>query len=664
MKIQVQVKPKVQLYVTLPESESGNVKGLCGNHNDETKDDFIGKSGINENVAEYFALSWVVGQCNGKTPEICSSDVEKYAHEDCSHLTDRSGIFAGCHNQDDCGSGHKTFSIRAESVPCCEEKLTCSRRIILELQGKNTLKLQDLEVEQMGNDTEPLYSVQTIGLYFVISVPSLEITLIWDKHTRLIINLGGRWKNKVCGLCGNFNNNEEDDLQIRGSMEKADAITSGNSWKMPVPQCSDVVEVQFSCDHFSYCTNWAERRCMIISSDTFKACHQKVDYVPYYEACVKEACSCSVGSHGFCTAVAAFAEACCEEGISVKWRTPERCRTTCKGGHWDCVEKDCPGECQVFGNGHYQTFDSKWYRFDGNCEYTLVEDDCGSGHQTFSIRTESVPCCEEKLTCSRRIILELQGKNTLKLQDLEVEQMGNDTEPLYSVQTIGLYFVISVPSLEITLIWDKHTRLIINLGGRWKNKVCGLCGNFNNNEEDDLQIRGSMEKADAITSGNSWKMPVPQCSDVVEVQFSCDHFSYCTNWAERRCLIISSDIFKACHQKVDYVPYYEACVKEACSCSVGSHGFCTAVAAFAEACCEEGISVKWRTPERCPVYCDYYNEQNPQSSDATWHYKPCGTQDIKTCSKSNVSRKLEGCYPECPEDFPYFDENTKKCSKS
>ncbi|XP_061106672.1 mucin-19-like [Conger conger] len=99
MKIQVQVKPKVQLYVTLPESESGNVKGLCGNHNNETKDDFIGKSGIKENVAEYFALSWVVGTCNGKTPEICSSDVDRFAHQDCSHLTDRSGIFSECHNQ-------------------------------------------------------------------------------------------------------------------------------------------------------------------------------------------------------------------------------------------------------------------------------------------------------------------------------------------------------------------------------------------------------------------------------------------------------------------------------------------------------------------------------------------------------------------------------------
>lgn len=37
------------------------------------------------------------------------------------------------------------------------------------------------------------------------------------------------------------------------------------------------------------------------------------------------------------------------------------------------MDKPCPGTCQVYGNGHYQTFDSKWYRFDGHCQYTLVE---------------------------------------------------------------------------------------------------------------------------------------------------------------------------------------------------------------------------------------------------------------------------------------------------
>ena len=47
--------------------------------------------------------------------------------------------------------------------------------------------------------------------------------------------------------------------------------------------------------------------------------------------------------------------------------------SVCSQGQWTCVEKPCMKQCQVYGNGHYQTFDSRWYRFHGNCQYTLVE---------------------------------------------------------------------------------------------------------------------------------------------------------------------------------------------------------------------------------------------------------------------------------------------------
>lgn len=36
--------------------------------------------------------------------------------------------------QDGCENRNGTFSVRVESVPCCDEALTCSRAIILDLQ--------------------------------------------------------------------------------------------------------------------------------------------------------------------------------------------------------------------------------------------------------------------------------------------------------------------------------------------------------------------------------------------------------------------------------------------------------------------------------------------------------------------------------------------------
>ncbi|KAM7366979.1 hypothetical protein PAMP_014909 [Pampus punctatissimus] len=326
------------------------------------------------------------------------------------------------------------------------------------------------------------------------------------------------------------------------------------------------------------------------------------------------------------------------------------CKTcTCSHGQWHCTKEPCPGKCQVYGNGHYQTFDYKWYRFDGHCQYTLVEDDCGRGNGSFSIRVESVPCCDEALTCSRAIILDLQDEVTLTLSDMKVTRLYKGWSlqevPLYTTHTVGLYIIISVPSRGITLIWDKHTRITIKLSSDWRNRVCGLCGNFDSNEINDLQISNSAVVSSPLAFGNSWKVTSPPCSDVTTEIFPCERNSYCLTWAQRRCMILTGDTFKDCFLKVDPEPYYHACVQESCSCEFEGKflGFCTAVAAYAEACSNYDVCVKWRTPDLCPVYCDFYNEQG----QCSWHYEPCG--EIQTCGRGHYfTDKLEALPPTTP----------------
>lgn len=59
--------------------------------------------------------------------------------------------------------------------------------------------LSDMKVTekpQAGNAmlAEPLYSIHTVGLYIIITAPSLGITVIWDKHTRVTIQLEPQWR--------------------------------------------------------------------------------------------------------------------------------------------------------------------------------------------------------------------------------------------------------------------------------------------------------------------------------------------------------------------------------------------------------------------------------------------------------------------------------------
>ncbi|XP_032895227.1 mucin-19-like [Amblyraja radiata] len=256
----------------------------------------------------------------------------------------------------------------------------------------------------------------------------------------------------------------------------------------------------------------------------------------------------------------------------------------------------------------------------------------------------------------------------IHLEDGKVKVFGGNTNSSctvdsYSLHTVGLYLSLTFTN-GITVIWDKHTRFSVTLDKHWKDKVCGLCGNFNDNTEDDLKTRFNSLASNSIEYGNSWKS-TDSCPSSVTQSFPCEENPFCSPWATKKCSIINNPNgeFQQCHSKVDPNPYYEACLQEACACDKeGKYlGFCTAVAVYAEACNKAGVCIRWRTPERCPVYCDYYNDDN----ECSWHYKPCGTLTAKTCSDHTIKKKLsaviEGCYPKCPETAPYLDENIMKC---
>uniref|UniRef100_A0A8C7FTQ4 Mucin-19-like n=1 Tax=Oncorhynchus kisutch TaxID=8019 RepID=A0A8C7FTQ4_ONCKI len=640
MKIQVQTSPDLQLYITLPQSEVGKPEGLCGNYNTDTTDDFTTSSGIVENAAEPFALSWSVGDCPVNIPKVCiNTDNEIFADEKCHTLRDPGGIFAKCYDHVPTDNYHKACIQRTCTCGSGPQQCLC---VALANYAKACAN-QGITVgdwRRATNCTVPCENNQRFD-YEMQACNSTCLSLSRPDPR--------------CGV---------EDAPVEGCGCMEGTHLTGGLTCTPKAQCPChhqrgvtppgpvAGKVCVHCSQFAIDT--AQKTCASLSKPTncTSGCYCPGGQLEDHRGvCVTvDNCTCQYSGKVF------------KAGQSVK----TNCRTcTCRHAQWSCVDEPCPGTCLVYGNGHYQTFDSKWYRYDGNCQYTLVEDGCGREAGSFSVKVESVPCCDEALTCSRTIVLDLLGNVTLTLNEMKVTRRlqggwaSLEAEPLYSTHTVGLYIMISVPSRGLTLIWDKHTQLTVILDDRWRNRVCGLCGNFDSNEMNDLQISGSSVVSSPLAFGNSWKMATPPCSDVTNEVFPCQRHSYCAAWAERRCMILRGDTFKDCHLKVDPEPYYQACVLESCSCEFEGKflGFCTSVAAYAEACSDQDVCVRWRTPDMCPVYCDYYNEQGHSS----WHYDPCG--QIKTCGKNNLfTGKLEGCYPRCPAEAPYYDENRRSCS--
>ncbi|XP_055509508.1 mucin-2-like isoform X6 [Leucoraja erinacea] len=669
LKIQVLISPIMQLYMSLPKTAKGTTKGLCGTYNDNVEDDFLSSQGIVEYIYVPFSESWKTNdECPSPivNPTCVSSEHENYAKEQCAYIKDPTGAFSNCHSAVE----YLVYYEMCKAASC------------------NCIKLDDcvcaaMEAYVHACSVKGIVVMNWRRSVCAITCPSTQVY----HYNMRACNRTCEFLSKFDFTCqfqdtpvdgcgcpeGTYMDDKATCVQIsecpcyvNGIIAYRGEIITSNGMNCVcqngVPSCLDENSLPISEDcqdkQFSDCTNTSlcKRTCETLNKPCPNPC------VPgcvcpdglvqdSTGGCIEPSrCPCLFGSETFGGG----------ETITIDCNT-----CTCNGGEWECTDNSCPKTCTVYGDGHYITFDGKRYKFDGNCEYIFLEDKCRREIGTFQILTQSVPCCENGVTCSREIRI-LIGKRELTLSSATgVREVSSEysqcTDNSYTIHTVGLYLILSF-SNGITLVWDKRTRLSITLDPKWKNKVCGLCGNFNDDLEDDLTSKGNTLLTNTLEFGNCWKS-TQLCSDTVNEIYPCDNNPYCLSWAQKRCNLIHSAIFQACHKKVDPIPFYDACIQEACACDMeGKYlGFCTAVAVYAEACNKAEVCIRWRTPELCPVYCDYYNAPN----ECSWHYQPCGTITTRTCTGHFIGKKysaiLEGCYAKCPESAPYLDENTMKC---
>ncbi|KAI5101917.1 mucin-5B, partial [Silurus meridionalis] len=682
LQLEIQLVPIMQVYITVDVSHKQNLLGLCGNFNDVQSDDFTTMSGSREGTGVGFGNSW---RTRASCPEMkntfenpCSLSVEneKYAQKWCSLLSDPNGVFASCHaeispdiyqknciydtcnceNSENCMCASLSSYVHAcaakgilltgwRSEVCMKYATSCPSTMVYTYDIRSS-------TQSCRCQSDPDFTC-SVTFDPVDGCVCAEGTYLSDNGKCVSLDkCSCYYKGSVIppaeviskdGIMCTCKNGK---LSCIGSTTDEPSCTS----PMVFFNCSDATgstgaECQKSC-------NTLDMPC--ISTECVSGCMCPVGLVSDGKGgCIDEAlCSCVHNSQIF------------QPGESIK----VDCNTcTCKDRKWQCSTDLCHGTCTVYGDGHYITFDGKRYTFDGDCEYTLVRDHCSHSNTsgTFRVITENIPCGTTGTTCSKAIKLFL-GSNELLLTDggYEVIQRNAGDEIPYQISVKGIYMVIEANN-GLILMWDKKTSIFIKLSPDFKGEVCGLCGNYDGNTKNDFTLRNQGVVNNALEFGNSWKES-SSCPDASQIKNPCTFNPYRQAWAQKQCSIIMSEIFVTCHTHVDPAPYYSACVRDACACDSGGdcECFCTAVAAYAEACNEGEVCVAWRTPKVCPLFCDYYNPPD----ECEWHYKPCGSPCMKTCRNpdgtcSSQIPPLEGCYPKCPVDQPYFDEDTMKCVK-
>lgn len=76
-------------------------------------------------------------------------------------------------------------------------------------------------------------------------------------------------------MCGNYNGNMKDDFETRSKYVASSELEFVNSWKEN-PLCGDATFAVDPCSLNTFRRSWAERKCSIINSQTFAACHNQV----------------------------------------------------------------------------------------------------------------------------------------------------------------------------------------------------------------------------------------------------------------------------------------------------------------------------------------------------------------------------------------------------
>uniref|UniRef100_A0A671FMS9 Mucin 2, oligomeric mucus/gel-forming n=1 Tax=Rhinolophus ferrumequinum TaxID=59479 RepID=A0A671FMS9_RHIFE len=652
LRLQVQLVPVMQLFLTLDQASQGRVQGLCGNFNGQESDDFKTAGGLVEATGAGFANTWKAqSNCHDKLDWLddpCSLNIE--SGEARPHLGQPRCRYdtCNCQNNEDCMCAALSSYARACATKGVMlwgwRELVCNKDV--GSCPKSQVFLYNLTTcQQTCRSLSEPDSHCLKGFAPVDGCGCPDHTFLDEKGRCVPLAKCSCYHRGLYLEAGEVVLKQEERCVCRnGRLHCTQVKLLGQSCAAP--------KIHVDCNNL---TALSIRNPRPVSCQTLAAGYVSGQMDDGRGGCVVEKeCPCMHNKHLY------------NPGDKIK----VDCNTcTCQKGRWACTQTGCHGTCTIYGSGHYITFDGKQYDFDGHCSYVATQDYCGQNSSlgSFSIITENVPCGTTGVTCSKAIKIFI-GRTELKLEDKHRMVIQRDVGHRvgYTTRDVGQYLVVET-STGIIVIWDKRTTIFIKLAPSYKGSVCGLCGNFDQRSNNDFTTRDNMVVESELDFGNSWK-EAPTCPDVTTTPEPCVKNPHRQAWAEKQCSIIKSPVFSICHSKVDPKPFYEACVHDSCSCDTGGdcECFCSAVAAYAQECTKEEACVYWRTPDLCPVFCDYYNPPD----ECEWHYEPCGNRSFETCRTingihSNISVSyLEGCYPRCPADRPIYNEDLKKCVTS
>ncbi|KAF7242300.1 IgGFc-binding protein [Varanus komodoensis] len=339
--------------------------------------------------------------------------------------------------------------------------------------------------------------------------------------------------------------------------------------------------------------------------------------------CVPEsACGCLFEGKLYSPGEQFWGDAACTKRCTCDAETKQvTCQATgCKSGEQCRVEdgiQNCYptsyATCSASGDPHYITFDGLKFDFQGTCVYqftglcekrtdlvdflVLVQNDHRGSQAVSFTRDVEIYVYETSIVISRRNPAKVMVNGLLTNLPYYTESKR------ISIHRQGQEAVIET-DFGLTVTFDWQSRVTVTVPSTYANTLCGLCGNFNGNKQDELTMKNGTVAPSPSAFGQSWKMrEVPGCTEVDKGE--CADLAAIEKQQRqlgKECgLILAKDgPFRECHSKIDPEGYFQDCVYDYCFFEGQQTVICQLISSYAAACQAAGaVLYEWRSDTFC-----------------------------------------------------------------
>ncbi|KAL4668903.1 hypothetical protein H8959_007457 [Pygathrix nigripes] len=322
--------------------------------------------------------------------------------------------------------------------------------------------------------------------------------------------------------------------------------------------------------------------------------------------------------------------------VGERWYTEDTCTRLCTcsiHNNITCFQITCkPNQmcwaldgllrCRVSGESHYVSFDGSNHSIPDACPHVLVKvchpamalpffkisakhEKEEGGTEAFRLHEVYIDIYDAQVTLQkgRRVLI-----NSKKVTLPAISQI-----PGVSVKSSSIYTIVNI-KIGVQVKFDGNRLLEIELPTTYYGKVCGVCGNFNDEEEDELM----MPSDELVHSDNEQQIPAEQqenpsgncrAADLRRAREKCEAALRAPVWAQ-------------CASRIDFTPFLVGCTNTLCEFGGLHQALCQALQDFGATCQSQGLKPPlWRNSSFCPLECPAYSSYTnclPSCSPSCW----------------------------------------------